>query len=103
MHFATDMESLLYVDSNQISQRPPALPSPQSAEVDDSPVITPFDKGRHHRSIQPMKRVEFRIDLKLHEAARSYQTCISRDISHQRYLQGSLLTRILSNSAGFAE
>jgi len=43
-----------------------------------------------------MKRVEFRIELKLHKAARSYQTCISRDIPHQPYLQGSLLTRILS-------
>lgn len=61
--------SLLYVDTNQISQRPPALPSPQSTEVDDRPVISPSYRGCHHRSIPPVKREEFKTDLKLHQGS----------------------------------
>jgi len=83
------LESLLYVDTNLISQRPPALPSPHSTEVDDRPVISPSYRGRHHRSVQRVIREEFRIDLNSTKAARSYQTCMSCDIPHQHYLNDS--------------
>ncbi len=45
------LESLLYVDTSLILQRPPALPSPYSIEVDNRPVISPSYRGRYYRPV----------------------------------------------------